>query len=74
MRNGKHIAKLCFSATRNAEYPLDVVDELEAETMPKVEEWMASKTSASNCTLENAAVRREWYDEPERSETREGRR
>lgn len=29
--------------------------------MPKVEEWMASKASTSNCTLENAGIRKEWY-------------
>ena len=32
--------------------------------MPKVEAWMAKKTAAgknNNCTLEKAAVRREWF-------------
>ncbi len=29
--------------------------------MPKVEAWMAKKTNKRNCTLENAAIRREWY-------------
>lgn len=31
--------------------------------MPKVEAWMAKKVAKTNqtCTLENAAVRREWY-------------
>jgi tyrosinase len=32
--------------------------------MPKVEAWMARKIAAgknNNCTLENAAVRREWF-------------
>ncbi len=28
--------------------------------MPKVEAWMAKKAGKTNCTLENAAVRREW--------------
>lgn len=50
---------------RNPNYPLDVVDELEEATMPKVEAWMAEKIAAgsnNNCTLENAVVRREWSD------------
>lgn len=46
-------------STRNGAYPLDVVDQLEAATMPRVEAWMAKK--GGNCTLANAAVRREWY-------------
>ena len=29
--------------------------------MPNVEKWMAKKAGKSNCTLENAAIRREWY-------------
>jgi tyrosinase len=32
--------------------------------MPKVDAWMAKKIAEgknNNCTLENAAVRREWY-------------
>lgn len=28
--------------------------------MPKVQAWLASKKNTT-CTLENAAVRREWY-------------
>ncbi|KAI1764646.1 Di-copper centre-containing protein [Hypoxylon sp. FL1150] len=50
---------------RNPFYPLDVVDKLEEETMPKVEEFLSKKIAANtnnNCTLENAAVRREWSD------------
>ncbi|KAI1103149.1 Di-copper centre-containing protein [Jackrogersella minutella] len=53
---------------RNPAYPLDVVDKLEADTMPKVEEWVASKIAAetnNGCTLENAVVRQEWSDMPE---------
>jgi tyrosinase len=47
---------------RNPAYPLDVVDQLEEVTMPKVEAWMAKRAgNTNNCTLENAAVRREWY-------------
>ncbi|KAH9993471.1 hypothetical protein F4779DRAFT_608603 [Xylariaceae sp. FL0662B] len=58
---------------RNPNYPLDVVDSLEEATMPKVEAWMAEKIAAgtnNNCTLENAAIRREWSDmsETEREE------
>jgi tyrosinase len=31
--------------------------------MPNVEAWMAKRAGkTNNCTLENAAVRREWYD------------
>jgi tyrosinase len=51
------------SRVRNGFYPLDVVDKLRDATMPKVEAWMAKKAAAgknNNCTLENAAVRREW--------------
>ncbi|KAI1382841.1 Di-copper centre-containing protein [Hypoxylon trugodes] len=50
---------------RNPVYPLDVVDKLETDTMPKVESWLADKIAAgknNNCTLETAAVRREWSD------------
>ncbi|KAI1851561.1 hypothetical protein JX265_012357 [Neoarthrinium moseri] len=50
---------------RNGYYPLDVVDKLEEATMPKVEAWMSKKIATgknNNCTLENAAVRREWSD------------
>ncbi|KAK8076190.1 Di-copper centre-containing protein [Apiospora phragmitis] len=43
--------------SRNGYYPLDVVDELEAATMPKVEAWMATKKTAGNCTLETAVDR-----------------
>ncbi|KAI0839694.1 hypothetical protein F5Y06DRAFT_12775 [Hypoxylon sp. FL0890] len=48
---------------RNPYYPLDVVDKLEETTMPNVDAWLAKKIAANknnNCTLENAAVRREW--------------
>ncbi|KAH8901803.1 Di-copper centre-containing protein [Coniochaeta sp. PMI_546] len=50
-----------YSRARNGLYPLDVVDRLEEFTMPKVKEWMTRKTNTT-CTLENAAVRREWSD------------
>lgn len=46
-------------STRNGIYPLDIVDKLEEATMPKVEEWLKKKSN-NTCTLENAAVRREW--------------
>jgi tyrosinase len=40
-----------------------VVDKLEESIMPNVEAWMAKRAGkTNNCTLENAAVRREWYD------------
>ena len=48
--------------SRSTLYDADVVDKLLDSTMPKVAEWMATKTTANNCTLENAAVRREWSD------------
>lgn len=48
------------TSSRNGYYPLDIVDELEAATMPKVEAWMATKKTTNNCTLENAIVRQEW--------------
>ncbi|KAK4207267.1 hypothetical protein QBC37DRAFT_299086 [Rhypophila decipiens] len=50
---------------RNGFYPLDVVDNLLEETMPKIESYMDKKIAAgknNNCTLENAGVRREWGD------------
>ncbi|AEO67326.1 040e235b-4539-4777-bd7f-6c0c9d2a8b8c [Thermothielavioides terrestris] len=50
---------------RNPAFPLDVVDKLEEDTMAKVEAYMAKKIAAgknNGCTLENAAVRREWSD------------
>lgn len=48
---------------RNGLYPLDKVDLLEEATMSKVEAYVAQRAAANkhnNCTLENAAVRREW--------------
>jgi tyrosinase len=46
---------------RNPAYPLDIVDKLEEATMHKVEAWMAKRVGkTNNCTLEKAAVRREW--------------
>ncbi|KAK3349056.1 hypothetical protein B0T25DRAFT_233859 [Lasiosphaeria hispida] len=50
---------------RNGFYPLDVVDQVELSTRSKVEAFLAKKVAAgtnNNCTLENAAVRREWSD------------
>jgi tyrosinase len=50
---------------RNPDYPLDEVDKLLEATMPNVEAWMAQRAgNTNNCTLENAAVRREWYAAP----------
>ncbi|KAH8878706.1 Di-copper centre-containing protein [Thozetella sp. PMI_491] len=54
-----------FKVVRNGNYPLDVVDKLAEATLPKVDAWMAKKIAAgknNNCTLETAAVRREWSD------------
>ncbi|KLU86054.1 hypothetical protein MAPG_05073 [Magnaporthiopsis poae ATCC 64411] len=50
------------NAFRNGHYKLDVVDELEDKTWPKVERWISKKNNTNGCTLENAAVRREWSD------------
>ena len=36
---------------------------MESDAMPKVDTWMHEKITAAknnNCTLDNAAVRREW--------------
>lgn len=60
-------------SVRNPAYKLDVVDEVELATRAKVEAYLAKKVAAGtnyNCTLENAAVRREWADlsEAEREE------
>ncbi|KAK0646828.1 hypothetical protein B0T16DRAFT_391194 [Cercophora newfieldiana] len=59
----KQAEKFSFKnvAIRNAQFPLDVVDKLHESTIPKVEAWMATKKKG-NCTLENAAIRREWSD------------
>jgi tyrosinase len=57
----EHVA----NRVRNSVYPLDVVDEIEVTTRPKVEAFLAKKVAAgtnNNCTLANAAVRREWAD------------
>lgn len=54
---------MAWSSIRNPAFPLDVVDKLADATMAKVEAWMAKKVAAgknNKCTLENAAVRREW--------------
>lgn len=67
-----YVLKLCrvgkcvnFCRTRNPVYPLDVVDQFEIETRPKVEAFLAKKVQEgknNNCTLANAGVRREWAD------------
>ncbi|CAP65729.1 uncharacterized protein PODANS_7_690 [Podospora anserina S mat+] len=54
-----------LSLLRNPAFPLDVVDKLQDETMPKVQAWLDKQHKAgkaTNCTLENAAVRQEWSD------------
>ncbi|OTA98759.1 hypothetical protein M426DRAFT_17083 [Hypoxylon sp. CI-4A] len=50
---------------RNPVYPLDEVDQMEEATMPKVDAYVADRIATNtnnNCTLETAAVRREWSD------------
>ena len=57
------LTKVLLCRVRNGFYPLDDVDKMEEAMMPKVEEWLNKKAAAgknNNCTLENAAVRREW--------------
>ncbi|KAK4651006.1 hypothetical protein QC762_700690 [Podospora pseudocomata] len=54
-----------YKTKRNPAFPLDVVDKLQDETMPKVQAWLDKQHKAgkaTNCTLENAAVRQEWSD------------
>lgn len=56
---------LTRNSQRNPYYALDVVDEIELATRPKVEAYLAKKVAAgtnNNCTLANARVRREWAD------------
>src|SRR3954447_17819074 len=56
---------LTQQSVRNSVYALDAVDVAEIETRPKVEAYVAKKVAAgtnNNCTLETAAVRREWAD------------
>ncbi|KAK3381090.1 hypothetical protein B0H63DRAFT_501831 [Podospora didyma] len=62
-----------FARVRNGYYPVDIVEKLRDATMPNVTAWMNKKIAASTnnkCTLENAAVRKEWSDltVPEREE------
>ncbi|KAI1179611.1 hypothetical protein F4777DRAFT_600403 [Nemania sp. FL0916] len=60
---GEYVSKI--EIIRNPVYPLDLVDKYEEATMPKVDAWVAEKIAAgknNECTLENAAVRREWSD------------
>ncbi|CAK7204041.1 hypothetical protein SEUCBS139899_006792 [Sporothrix eucalyptigena] len=53
------------SSPRNPVYPIDSVDKMEADAMPNVDAWMHKKIAAgknNNCTLDNAAIRKEWSD------------
>ncbi|CAK7234105.1 hypothetical protein SCUCBS95973_008822 [Sporothrix curviconia] len=53
------------NSPRNPVYPIDSVDKMETDAMPNVDMWMHKKTVANknnNCTLENAAIRKEWSD------------
>lgn len=43
-------------------YGGDEVDALSAEGLAKLKEWTSSNPPANNCTLENAVIRREWYE------------
>lgn len=51
------------------QYPADKLDELRDRSIPKLVAYLAKKSSHSKrqqnaCTLENARVRREWYEPP----------
>ncbi|ERS95245.1 hypothetical protein HMPREF1624_08457 [Sporothrix schenckii ATCC 58251] len=61
------------ASPRNPVYPIDSVDKMESSAMPNVDAWMHKKIEANknnNCTLDNAAIRKEWSDmaETERQE------
>jgi hypothetical protein len=43
-------------------YGGDEVDALSAAGLAKLKEWTSSNPPAGNCTLENAVIRREWYE------------
>ncbi|KAL1859683.1 hypothetical protein VTK73DRAFT_7501 [Phialemonium thermophilum] len=61
-RAGRVLHSDILSPARNGLFEIDEVDRLRDATMPKVVAWMATKAGSTNCTLENAAVRREWSD------------
>lgn len=46
----------------NSSYGGDEVDAISAEGLAKLKEWTRSNPPTGNCTLENAAIRREWYE------------
>ncbi|KAF2867040.1 hypothetical protein BDV95DRAFT_631483 [Massariosphaeria phaeospora] len=57
--------KTPFSLNRRSDgfpYPLDEVDKLEEDLLPKYEAYLAKKNGTHGCTLENAARRQEWHD------------
>lgn len=41
-------------------YPLDIVDQLEEESIGKFEEYLANHPTETGCTLETATRRKEW--------------
>ena len=43
-------------------YGGDEVDAISAEGHAKLKAWTSSNPPAGNCTLENAVIRREWYE------------
>lgn len=63
-----------FSLNRRSDgfpYPLDEVDKLEEDALPKFQAYLAKKNVSSHgCTLENAARRKEWYSIMRRSHQR----
>lgn len=63
-------AVLSFSTTSTAvpvatnaprAYPADSVDDLRDESIKKLEDYLGRRPANNGCTLENVAVRREWY-------------
>lgn len=46
----------------NSSYSGDEVDAISAEGLAKLKEWTKSNPPTGNCTLENAVIRREWYE------------
>jgi tyrosinase len=42
-------------------YPADLIDDLQDESMEKLQEWL-SQNESNGCTLDNVSIRREWGD------------
>lgn len=46
----------------NGNHGGDEVDAISAKGLAKLKAWTRSNPLAGNCTLENAVIRREWYE------------